>query len=213
MDNYRHKGLRRRLINTLIEKGITQERILQVMNQIPRHLFLDSAFADQAYLDKALPIAKDQTISQPYTVAVQTQLIDPQTEDRILEIGTGSGYQAAILSQLCKKIYSIERHEQLYTNTTLLLKKLGYTKVITLLGDGYLGSPRHAPFDKILITAGADEIPSALLIQLKVNGKMVIPIGDGEVKVMKTITKISDTEYTEEVHGQFRFVPFLKGTT
>lgn len=211
MDTYRHKGLRRRLIALLAEKGITNSKVLSTMSLIPRHEFLDSALADQAYMDKALPITSEQTISQPYTVAFQTQLLDPKPDEVILEVGTGSGYQAAVLSLLCRKLYSIERHETLYTETTLLLKKLGYTRVITLLGDGYLGSPRHAPFDKILVTAGADTIPETLLSQLKVGGTMVIPQGEGDSKDMLHILKTGKDTYEKTSHGKFRFVPFLKG--
>ena len=211
MDNYRHKGLRRQLIEILREKGITDERVLESIGTVPRHLFLDKAFEEQAYKDKALPILVSQTISQPYTVAFQTQLLDVQKTDKVLEIGTGSGYQAAVLSHLCKKIYTIERHKALYEHTDALLPQLGYTSIRTLHGDGYKGSPRFAPFQKILVTAGATEVPEALLQQLVTGGYLVIPLGASETKTMLRIIKTGDDTYEEESFGHFKFVPFLKG--
>lgn len=212
MDNYRHKGLRSKLVSALIEKGISDKSVLGAINSVPRHLFLDKAFEEQAYKDKALPIANGQTISQPYTVAFQTQLLSPQPQEIILEIGTGSGYQAAVLSHLCKKIYTIERHETLYKSTSTLLPRLGYRSVRTLFGDGYLGSVRFAPFDKILVTAGAENIPQALLDQLKVGGILVIPKGNAESKTMLEVIKTGPENYEIKKHGQFKFVPFLSGT-
>lgn len=211
MDSYRHKGLRRQLVEVVRAKGITNVRILEAIGKVPRHLFLDKAFEEQAYKDKALPILADQTISQPYTVAYQTELLDPQTTDTILEIGTGSGYQGAVLSHLCRKIYSIERQEALYQYTSLKLPEIGYENIRTLYGDGYQGSDRFAPFDKILVTAGASFIPPALIEQLKVGGYLVIPFGDGDVKTMLRIIKISEEEVKREEYGEFRFVPFLEG--
>lgn len=211
-DNYRHKGLRKQLVSEVESKGITSRRVLAAINTVPRHLFLDKAFEEQAYKDKALPILSGQTISQPYTVAYQTELLDPQPSDKILEIGTGSGYQAAVLSHLCKKIYSIERQEQLYNHTAQLLNSLGYTSIRTLYGDGYQGSPRFAPFDKILVTAGATFVPPALLEQLVIGGYLVIPSGQSEVKTMVRITKTSEDTHETESFGEFRFVPFLEGT-
>ncbi len=212
MDSYRHKGLRSKLITILKDKGISDQRVIAAMSLVPRHLFLDKAFEEWAYRDQAFPIGCGQTISHPYTVAVQTQLLDPQPTDKILEIGTGSGYQAAVLSHLCKKIYSIERHEPLYRNTSVLLARIGYRAIRTLHGDGYLGADRFAPYDKILITAGASTVPDTLLQQLRVGGYLVIPIGEGDDKTMKRITKIAEDKYSEESFGVFHFVPFLEGT-
>jgi len=211
MDTYRHKGLRQRLVSTLIQKGITSPRVLDAIAQVPRHLFLDKAFEEQAYKDKALPIAANQTISQPYTVAFQTQLVDPQPSDYILEVGTGSGYQAAVLAGLCKKLYTIERQKTLYTRTAGLLNRLGYVKVRTLYGDGYKGAPKFAPFDKIIVTAGAREVPQALLTQLKVGGQLIIPSGLKETKKMLRVTKTAESDYETEAYGAFKFVPFLEG--
>jgi len=211
MENYRHKGLRKSLVKILIKKGITNKRVLQAINTVPRHLFLDKAFEEWAYKDQAIPITANQTISHPYTVAFQTELLDPQPEDKILEIGTGSGYQACILAVLCKKIYSIERQVELFKETNTLLQKIGFNKVRTLYGDGYLGSPRFAPFDKVLVTAGASEVPKTLLEQLKIGGFLVIPVGEGDDKKMLKIIKHSEEKYTQESHGIFRFVPFKKG--
>lgn len=211
MDTYRHKGLRKKLVDILIQKGITNKKVLSSIANIPRHLFLDSAFEEQAYMDKALPIICNQTISQPYTVAFQTELVDPQPTDKILEIGTGSGYQAAVLSTLCQKIYSIERHKRLFEHTAKLLPKIGFSKVRTLFGDGYKGSIRFAPFDKIIITAGASTIPELLLSQLKIGGFMIIPFGESEKKTMLRITRTTEAEYSRESFGSFKFVPFLEG--
>jgi len=211
MDSYRHKGLRKSLVEKLIIKGISNKRVLQAINTVPRHLFLDKAFEEIAYTDKAIPITANQTISHPYTVAFQTQLLDPQSNEKILEIGTGSGYQACVLSHLCRKIYSIERQIELFEETNTLLQKIGYNKIRTLYGDGYRGAPRFAPFNKILVTAGADDIPKILLNQLIIGGILVIPVGKGIDKTMVKITKKSESDYTKESHGSFRFVPFKKG--
>ena len=211
MDSYRHKGLRRQLVEIVKDKGITSAQVLDAIGRVPRHLFLDKAFEEQAYKDKALPILANQTISQPYTVAYQTELLDPRPTDKILEIGTGSGYQAAVLSHLCKKIYSIERQEALFKYTSGKLPEIGYENIRTLYGDGYQGSERFAPFDKILVTAGASFIPPALVEQLKVGGYLVIPFGDKEVKTMLRISKTDSDSYKEEAYGEFRFVPFLEG--
>lgn len=210
MDSYRHRGMRAKLCTLLQSKGISNIRVLDAMNTVPRHAFLDTALEEQAYQDKALPIASGQTISHPYTVAYQTQLLNPQDHEKILEIGTGSGYQAAVLSHICKRVYSIERQESLYKTTAALLNHLGYTSIRTLFGDGYKGSPRFAPFDKILVTAGASSIPEELLDQLKPGGQMVIPFGSGENKRMLRITETEGT-YKQESFGTFRFVPFLQG--
>jgi len=211
MDSYRHKGLRKKLIENLRDKGIFNERILEAMLKVPRHLYLDKAFEDWAYKDQAFQIDCDQTISQPYTVAYQTHLLDPNPNDKILEIGTGSGYQASVLSFLCKKLYTIERQKQLFNKTSLLLESIGFQKIRTLYGDGYQGAPRFAQFNKIIVTAGASYIPKPLIEQLKIGGYLVIPIGDKAEKTMIRITKTSETEYDQESFGIFKFVPFAEG--
>ena len=210
-DNYRHKGLRRNLIENLREKGIKDENILSAMLAIPRHFFLDKAFEEWAYADKAFPIGNEQTISQPYTVAYQTALLDVKKGDKILEIGTGSGYQAAVLSLLEAKVFSVERQEILFRKATKLLKDLQLKNIKTFLSDGNEGLPIHAPFDKILFTAGAEKIPQTLLSQLKINGTMVIPIGDDKSQTMYKITKLSETDFEKQRFDEFKFVPFLKG--
>lgn len=211
VDSHRYRGLRQKLVNELKQKDINDQRILDAFMDIPRHYFLDEAFADWAYKDVAFPIGADQTISQPYTVAVQTQLLDIKPGDKVLEIGTGSGYQACVLSYLGCKVYTIERQKVLFEKTEKLLKKLGYSKIRTLFGDGYEGAPRFAPFDKIIVTAGASELPKKLFDQLKIGGYMVIPYGSGEVQKMLRITKGEDNSIKKEDFGNFRFVPFLKG--
>ncbi len=210
-DSYRHKGLRKGLVNELIRKGIQDQRILDAIGKIPRHAFLDRAFEEKAYQDIPFPIGNEQTISQPYTVAFQTQLLEVQKGDKILEIGTGSGYQACVLVELGARVYSIERQEILFHRTNALLKKLGYGQVRTYLKDGYEGLPRHAPFDKILVTAGAKEIPPKLKVQLKIGGFLVIPFGHGSIQKMIRLTKLSDDKFRKEDFGDFRFVPLLKG--
>jgi protein-L-isoaspartate(D-aspartate) O-methyltransferase len=210
-DNYRHKGLRRQLVGVLKEKGIQNERILEAMLELPRHFFFEKAFEEWAYTDKAFPIGNEQTISQPYTVAYQTELLAIQKGDKILEIGTGSGYQAAILGLLGAKVFSIERQEDLYKKSSTLLSDLKIPNVKTFFGDGHEGLSKHAPFDKILCTAGASTFPNTLFHQLCVGGIMVIPIGDEKAQKMYQITKISDTEFEEKRYDDFLFVPFLKG--
>lgn len=210
-DNYRHKGLRKKLVESLRAHKLFDEKILNAIDSIPRHFFLDPAFADWAYKDIAFPIDAEQTISQPYTVAFQTQLLDVKPKDKILEIGTGSGYQAAVLHYLGAKVYTIERHEKLFHKTTVLLIEIGFEGVRTFLGDGYKGLPRYAPFDKIIVTAGAEEIPADLVRQLRPGGIMVIPQGQGEDKDMVKLTKIDDKNIKREKFGKFRFVPFLGG--
>ncbi|HRO07793.1 MAG TPA: protein-L-isoaspartate(D-aspartate) O-methyltransferase [Saprospiraceae bacterium] len=211
LDTHRHRGLRHRLVTELEKKGIKDHRILEAFRDIPRHYFLDVAFADWAYKDVAFPIDADQTISQPYTVAIQTQLLDVKPGDNILEIGTGSGFQACVLSYLGCKVYTIERQKVLFEKTSNLLKRLGFGKIRTLFGDGYEGAPRFAPFDKIIVTAGATELPEKLFSQLRVGGYMVIPHGEGEVQKMLRITKGEGNTIIKEDFGDFRFVPFLKG--
>jgi len=209
-DSYRHKGLRKILIDSLRKKGIENEDVLSAMNKIPRHFFMAKGFEERAYQDNAFPIAADQTISQPYTVAFQTLLLDVKRGDKVLEIGTGSGYQAAVLLELEVKLFTIERHQLLFKSSQLLLKKLGYYPY-SYYGDGYKGLPTYAPFDKILVTAGASAIPENLLNQLKIGGIMVVPTGPRHTQDMLKIIKVSDNDYKTENHGKFIFVPMLKG--
>lgn len=208
VDSFRHKGLRKKLIEELQKKGITDEAVLGAIGTIPRHLFLESSFLEFAYQDNAFPIGAGQTISQPYTVAVQSTLLNIKKGDKVLEIGTGSGYQAAVLQLMGAKVFSIERQKELYLKTKTLMKELNY-RINLFYGDGYQGLPAFAPFNKIIITCGAPIIPEKLLDQLKIGGIIVIPLGD-DVQTMTTITKKSETEYVHEEHGQFRFVPMLE---
>ncbi len=210
IDSYRHKGLREKLAKTVEEKGITDKRIIHAIGKVPRHFFMDSGFIEFAYRDQAFPIGAGQTISQPYTVAFQTQLLEIEKHDKVLEIGTGSGYQCAILLELGAKVYTIERQRELFLKSRALLTEMGY-KPYFFYGDGYKGQPAKAPFDKILITAGAPEIPKELLKQLKVGGRMVIPVGNSSGQVMIAVDKIAEDEYKETEHGYFAFVPMLKG--
>jgi protein-L-isoaspartate(D-aspartate) O-methyltransferase len=210
-DTYRHKGLRKKLTEGIHEKGITDERVLNAINNIPRHFFLDSAFDEAAYADRAFPIGEGQTISQPYTVAYQTQLLEVKPFDKILEIGTGSAYQAVVLAQMGAQVYTIERQKKLFE----LNKKFDYLRrfpnVKFFYGDGFDGLPTYAPFDKILITAAAPDIPPKLIEQLKTGGMMVLPIGAGEVQRMMRITKLQNEALKEEVFDHFSFVPMLEG--
>lgn len=210
-DSYRHKGLRSQLIKVLREKGIKDEKLLEAMGLIPRHLFLDNAFEEWAYRDVAFPIGSEQTISQPYTVAFQTQLLEIKGGMKILEIGTGSGYQACVLAELKAKVYSIERQQSLFIKTSKLLPEIGYNSIRTLFGDGYLGAPKFAPFDRIIITASCPEIPTALKEQLAIGGKLVAPLGSQQKQTMVLLTRLSEQEYDLEPFGKFAFVPFLKG--
>ena len=207
-DSFRHKGLRRQLVESLKARGIIDMKVLEAINSVPRHLFIDNAFVNFAYQDKAFPIGSGQTISQPYTVAFQSQLLEIAPYDKILEVGTGSGYQAAILSFLNAEVYSIERQKELYEKTKFFLPKLGYN-IKFFYGDGYKGLPKFSPFDKIIITCGAPFIPNDLLLQLKPGGIMVAPIGRGDIQEMNLIKKISDTEIKTTIHGNFSFVPML----
>lgn len=209
-DSYRHKGLRQKLLQSLEEKGIKSKEVLEAMNRVPRHLFMDSSFINFSYADKAFPIAVGQTISQPYTVAFQTELLDVQKHQKVLEIGTGSGYQTAVLLELGTRVYTIERQKELYQTAMEILRSLGY-KPSFYYGDGYEGLPTFAPFDRILVTAGATEIPEKLLTQLTVGGKMVIPVGDRFGQKMILVEKESEDNYKESVHGYFAFVPLLPG--
>lgn len=210
-DTYRLKGLRQQLVKELQNRGIEDARILNAFEDIPRHYFLDKAFSEWAYRDVPFPIESDQTISQPYTVAYQTHLLDVQKGDRILEIGTGSGFQACVLAHMGAKVYTIERQEKLFLKTKDLLEKIGFTRVRNFYGDGYEGAPRFAPFDKILVTAGAVEVPQALLDQMAVGGTMVIPLGEGETQIMTRYRRISSAEFKIEKFSPCRFVPFLPG--
>lgn len=210
-DTYRHKGLRKKLVDLVKSKGITDERVLHAIERIPRHFFLDSAFDEVAYEDKAFPIAEKQTISQPYTVAYQTQLLEIKHFDKVLEIGTGSAYQACVLADMGAQVYTIERQKKLFeaNKNFAFLKK--YPNIKFFYGDGYEGLPTFAPFDKVLITAAAPDIPKKLVEQLKVGGMMVIPVGTGEVQVMKRFIKQQDGSLREEVYDRFSFVPMLTG--
>jgi len=200
------------MIADLRNKGFANEAILAAMAKVPRHYFLDLAFADWAYKDQAFPIGNEQTISQPYTVAYQTNLVDPQPGDKILEIGTGSGYQAVILDELGADVYTIERQEFLFNKTKKLLKELGYNDIKIFFGDGTKGKEEEAPFDKILVTAGATSIPIAFKKQLKIGGWMVVPLGDESIQTMLKITKLGEDDFHTDKFAQFRFVPLLKKT-
>ena len=208
-DTTKHKGLRNQLISIIESKGITDKNVLEAMRKVPRHLFMDSGFENHAYQDKPFPIAADQTISQPYTVAYQTELLQVKPKDKILEIGTGSGYQTAVLLELGAKVYSIERQNKLFKKTSLLLPKLGYHAKRLIFGDGYQGLKEEAPFDGIIVTAGAPYVPKPLLAQLKVGGRLVIPVGE-DVQVMQLYIRTSATDFEKHDLGEFRFVPLLK---
>lgn len=210
-DSYRYKGLRKKLVDLLERKGITDKTVLEAINSLPRHYFLDKAFVEAAYEDKAFQIGEGQTISQPYTVAYQTQLLEINKRDKVLEIGTGSGYQACILSLVGAKVFTIERQKKLYDRTTKLVAKIGLPNIKMFFGDGFEGKPSFAPYDRILITAAAPEIPNKLLDQLKVGGMMVIPLGEGAVQRMLRITKVGEREFEKEEFEDFKFVPMLKG--
>jgi protein-L-isoaspartate(D-aspartate) O-methyltransferase len=209
VDNYRHQGLRRKLVENIRNKGISDENVLEAINLVPRHFFMDSSFIDFAYEDKAFPIDAGQTISQPYTVAFQTELLNVKKGDKILEIGTGSGYQTAVLCVLGTKVFTIERQKILYDKVKTFLPSIGY-KAQFFYGDGYLGLPTYAPFDKILVTAGATVIPEELLKQLKIGGRLVIPLGDNKIQKMVTIDKLSNDKFDRNEFGVFRFVPLLR---
>ena len=207
-DSFRHQGLRKQLVEKLSKKGIHNTNVLDALNKIPRHLFMDNAFVSFAYQDKAFPIGSGQTISQPYTVAFQTQLLDLKPYEKVLEVGTGSGYQAAVLTLMNTDVYTIERQRDLFKKTREFLPELGY-KCNFVYGDGYKGLPKFAPFDKIIVTCGAPFMPEDLLKQLKVGGKMVVPIGEGDIQMMHLVEKISEKEHKITTHGEFSFVPML----
>jgi protein-L-isoaspartate(D-aspartate) O-methyltransferase len=208
-DSFRHKGLRKKLIEQISQKGSINKQVLQAIEKLPRHWFLDAAFLEYAYQDRPFPIDCDQTISQPFTVAFQTQLLDIQPLDRVLEIGTGSGYQTCILIEMGARVFSIERQKKLYTKALDFLPSIGYFARL-FYGDGYKGLPAYAPFDKILITAGAPFIPQPLIDQLKPGGRMVVPVGEGAKQIMTLVSKTSETQYTTQDHGVFSFVPLLE---
>jgi len=210
-DSPRHKGMRKRLVEGLKIKGIRNEKVLEAINKVPRHLFMESTFINFAYKDQAFPIGAGQTISQPFTVAFQTQLLQIEKNDKILEIGTGSGYQAAVLVEMGAKVFTIERQKELYLKVQKFLPEIGYTPAF-FFGDGYKGLPDFAPFDKILVTAGAPFIPEELKEQLKIGGRIVIPVGDSHRQEMQVIKRISEKDFKSEKHGGFVFVPLLKGT-
>ncbi len=209
-DTYLHKGLRRKLVEEIKRKGIRDQAVLDAINKVPRHLFMDSSFTKFAYKDQAFPIGSGQTISQPYTVAFQTELLEVKKMDKILEIGTGSGYQAAVLIELGARVYTIERQKKLMLKAKTLLPKLGYHPHI-FYGDGYAGLPSYSQFDKILITAAAPDIPEKLLDQLKIGGRMVLPIGSSYSQTMTLVVKTGENDYKKSEHGYFVFVPMLKG--
>lgn len=208
IDSYKHKGLRKRLVSTVQNKGINDERILQAIGKIPRHFFMDSSFLEFSYQDKPFPIGSGQTISQPYTVAFQTELLNIKKGDKILEVGTGSGYQACVLLELGAKVYSVERQKKLFVKAQKFLPSIGYRPKL-FYGDGYKGLKAFAPYDKILITAGTSIIPDDLLKQLKPGGVLVAPVGKGDVQIMKRVIKDNNGNFKEENHGTFRFVPLL----
>ena len=210
-DIFEAKGKRKKLIAELKQKGISDEEVLRAMDTVPRHLFMDPAFLIHAYVDKAFPIASGQTISQPYTVAVQTSLLRVKKRDKILEIGTGSGYQAAILAEMGAKVYTIERFRELFLKAQQILTSLGYTADF-FYGDGYEGKAQYGPFDGIVITAATQEVPQALLQQLKTGGRLVVPLGNSNSQVMTVVERTGTDSFEHSGHGNFVFVPMLKGT-
>ena len=210
-DSYRHKGMRKKLMDILREKGISDERVLTAMNNIPRHYFLDTALDNIAYEDRAFPIGEGQTISQPYTVAYQSQLLQVRPTDKILEIGTGSIYQATVLAEMGAKVFTIERQKNLFEKSKVYVFKSKYPHLKFFYGDGFEGLPTYAPFDKVIVTAAAPFIPPKLIQQMKVGGLMIIPVDEGDQQRMLRLTKNEDGSYSEEVFENFSFVPMLKG--
>ncbi|WP_179353979.1 protein-L-isoaspartate(D-aspartate) O-methyltransferase [Winogradskyella vidalii] len=208
-DTFKHQGMRQKLVDTLIKKDIKDKGVLKAIGKIPRHLFMDSGFIDHAYMDKAFPIAADQTISQPYTVAFQSELLQIQPGDTVLEIGTGSGYQTAVLLELGAKVYSIERQKELFKKTSKFLPTIGYRAKKLIFGDGYKGLPEEAPFKSIIVTAGAPYVPNPLLSQLAIGGRLVIPVGD-DVQVMTLFIRKGLKDFEKHEFGDFRFVPMLE---
>ena len=208
-DTAKHQGLRNQLAAVLEQKGITDKNVLEAIKKVPRHLFLNSSFEDYAYQDKAFPIGAGQTISQPYTVAFQSQLLQVEKGHQVLEIGTGSGYQTAVLYAMGAKVFSIERQNELFKTTSLLLPKLGIRPKHLSFGDGYKGLPNFAPFDSIIVTAGAPLIPKPLMAQLKIGGRLVIPVGD-DPQIMTMLIRKNETQFEKHEFGEFRFVPLLE---
>jgi protein-L-isoaspartate(D-aspartate) O-methyltransferase len=209
-ESFEAKGKRKRLIEELRSKGISDEKVLEAMGRVPRHIFMDDAFLRHAYQDKAFPIAAGQTISQPYTVAVQTMLLNVGKRDKVLEIGTGSGYQAAILAEMGVKVYTIERQRELYRKAQIMLNSLGY-RIQFFLGDGYEGQPQYGPYDGIIITAATAEVPDKLLRQLRIGGRLVAPRGERDSQVMTLYLRRGEDDWEVTTHGHFVFVPMLKG--
>ena len=209
VDSFKHKGLRQKLVDVLISKGITDKGVLNAISKVPRHLFMDSGFLDHAYQDKAFPIAANQTISQPYTVAFQTELLEVNENDKVLEIGTGSGYQTAVLCLLGAEVYSVERQLELFKKSSLFLPKIGFVVKRLVFGDGYKGLKEDAPFDRILVTAGAPYVPKELLSQLMIGGRLVIPIGNEE-QIMTLFIRTGPKTFEKYEHGKFKFVPMLE---
>ncbi len=209
IDNYRHKGLRRKLVEELVAKGIKDDKVLAAIGTIPRHYFLDNAFVEFAYSNKAFPIGADQTISHPYTVAFQSELLQVEKGHKVLEIGTGSGYQTCVLVELGAKVFSIERQKELYDKTRVLMRKMN-VKAKFYYGDGYKGNEVFMPYDRIIVTCGAPFIPKDLLNQLAIGGRMVIPVGELDKQVMTLIVRTSEKEFTKKEYGDFRFVPMLE---
>jgi protein-L-isoaspartate(D-aspartate) O-methyltransferase len=211
IDDFEAKGKRKKLVAELRKKGITDEEVLRAIDTVPRHMFMDPAFLIHAYVDKAFPISSGQTISQPYTVAVQTSLLQVKKRDKILEVGTGSGYQAAVLAEMGAKVYTIERFRELYLRAQQTLSSLGYSADF-FYGDGYAGKPQYGPFDSIIITAAIKEIPETLLKQLRTGGRLVAPVGDSNCQIMSLVKRESEDSFTTTTHGTFVFVPMLRGT-
>ena len=208
-DSFKHKGLRNQLVETIKSKGINDEKVLNAIGNVPRHLFMDSGFIDHAYQDKAFPISANQTISQPFTVAFQTELLKLKKGDKVLEVGTGSGYQAAVLCELGANVYTIERQGELYKKVVSFLPTINYYPKKIIYGDGYEGLEDESPFDSIIVTAGAPLVPKALLNQLKIGGRLVIPLGEN-IQIMTLYVKISDDNFDIKEYGEFQFVPLLK---
>ena len=208
-DSFKHKGLRKKLIQTIKSKGINNKNVLSAIGKVPRHLFMDSGFIDHAYQDKAFPIGADQTISQPFTVAFQTELLEINKGDKVLEVGTGSGYQAAVLCELGANVFSIERQGELYKKVVNFLPSINYYPKKIIYGDGYKGLKEEAPFDSIIVTAGAPFVPKTLLNQLKIGGRLVIPIGEN-IQAMTLYIRVSEKKFNMKEYGEFQFVPLLK---
>jgi len=210
VDSYRHQGLRKLLVQTIRQKGISDQQVLTSMEAVPRHYFFDSSFLEYAYEDKPFPIGAGQTISQPYTVAFQTQLLQVRKNEKVLEIGTGSGYQACILAELGARVFTIERQKSLFDRTIKFLPTVGYPSIKMFFGDGYKGLPAFAPFDKMIVTAAAPFVPAPLLEQLGPGGILVIPVGAGDIQIMTTYTRNPDDTFLKKEYGAFRFVPMLE---